>query len=117
MADLSAASWTVTVTERWIQDKKRYSRGTLAIAGTDDYVAGGVPLADKSKFGFVRQMDSLSLMAQSGGTTAYLALYDPTNHKVLFYEEEAAAAGGPLLEADGAEVIGPRTYHYVASGW
>jgi hypothetical protein len=117
MAALTAASWTVTLTERWMEGPKRYSRGTIALAGTDTYPTAGVPLPTKDKFGMVRQLDDLRFIGQSTGTTQYLTNYDPTNNKMLFYEEEAAAAGGPLLECDTAEVPGARTYHFVAVGW
>lgn len=120
MAALTAASWTLTNTDRALVAtlKKRVTYGTLVLAGVDTYPTGGIPLPAKEKFGMVRQMDDLRLIAQdTNATTQYLTNFDKTNHKLQVFEEEAAAAGGPLLEADVAEVPGPRTYRFVATGW
>lgn len=117
MASLTAASWTTSVTERWREGNKKYARGTLLLAGTDTYPTGGVPMPANGAFGFDRQTNDVRLIGQSGGTTQYLTNYDPTNRKMLFYEEESVAAGGPLLECDTAEVPGARTYHFIAVGW
>jgi hypothetical protein len=119
MAALTAASWTVVVTNRKLNanSRERVTEGTLALAGTDTYPTGGVPLPDKGKFGMVRELANLDLFGQAAATTQYLTKYDKTNYKMQFYEEEAAAAGGPLLEADTAEVPGARTYFFVATGW
>ena len=120
MAALTAASWSLTVSEKRISGGKRHVYGTLALAGTDTYPDGGVPLPTKDKFGFVRQIDTLHLFgvdATAGTTSDYMTRYDKTNHKLFLYEEEAVAAGGPLLECDTAEVPGARTYNFHAIGW
>ena len=62
-------------------------------------------------------MASLELHGLNGLTTDYMTRYDPDNNKLLLYEEEATAAGGPLLEADTAEAPAARTYSFVATGW
>jgi hypothetical protein len=118
MAALTAASWTVVVQSQSIEGKRKRVVGTLALAGTDTYPTGGVPLPTKDKFGFKRLIDAVEILGHNAGaTTSYVFMYDPTNYKLQIYEEEAAAAGGPLLECDGAEVPGPRTFNFVARGW
>ena len=120
MAALTAASWTIVITDRKIEGARRTTYGTLAIPGTDTYPNDGIPLPDKGKFGFVRQFDGIVFFGVSpaAGTVAeYFTRYDKTNHKMFLYEEEAAAAGGPLLEADTGEVPGARTWDFVAWGW
>ena len=119
MAALTAASWTVTVTKRTLNanSRERKTHGTIVLAGTDTYPTAGIPLPAKGLFGMVRELDQLTLVGQAGGTTQYLTNYDKSTNKLLVYEEEAAAAGGPLLEADTAEVPGPRTWQFVATGW
>jgi hypothetical protein len=107
---------TCTVTERWMEGPKRYSRGTLLTNNTT-YAGGGLDLPAKEQFGFARQMDTLVLMGDDAGTaTAYVTSWDKSAHKLQFFEEEAAAAGGPLLEK-GAVALGNLTYQYIASGW
>lgn len=117
MPALTASDVTITVTERWREGPKRHSRGTLAIAGTNTYPTGGIPLAAKDKFGMVRSLDVLDITGSAGNATEYVYGYDKTNYKLQLYEEEAAAAGGPLLEADTSEVPGARTLFYHAIGW
>jgi len=120
MAALTAASWTLTITERFVRGVKKITHGTLALPGTDTYPNDGIPLPTKDKFGFIRQMDSLILFGvdpTAGTVSEYHTRYDKTNHKLFLYEEEAAAAGGPLLECDTAEVPGARTWNFVAEGW
>lgn len=46
----------------------------------------------------------------------YPSRYDKTNHKLFLFEEEASAAGGPMLECDTGEVPGPRTWGFYAIG-
>ena len=120
MAALTAASWTLTITKRWREGTVKKVIGTLALAGTDTYPDNGIPLPTKDKFGFVREMNSLVIFGVSptqGTVSDYVYKYDKTNHKLFCYEEEAAAAGGPLLECDTAEVPGARTLDFEATGW
>jgi len=117
MAALDSADVTIVVQDRWIADAKRHVRGTLAIAGVDTYPTGGIPLPVNSAFGFYRQMDVLQVTGSGGNTTEYVYGYDRVNRKLQLFEEEAAAAGGPLLEADTSEVPGARTVNFYAIGW
>lgn len=120
MTALTAASWTVTITRQSIGSKIRTIWGTLLLAGTDTYPNGGVPLPAIGNLGFVRDMEGIVMYGvdPTTGTVAdYMTKYDATNHKLFFYEEEATAAGGPLLEADTSEVPGARTYNFIAWGW
>jgi hypothetical protein len=120
MTALTAASWTVTITESWIAQKKRWVQGTLLLAGTDTYPDNGIPMPAIGVLGFVRNLDGITLFgvdAAAGTVADYMPRYDKVNHKLFLFEEEATAAGGPLLEADTSEVPGARTYNYLAWGW
>lgn len=120
MAALTAASWTVTLVESCILGYRRKNTLQLALAGTDTYPDNGVPLPTVAQLGFVRNVSDLHVYGvdQTAGTVAdYAYRYNKANHKLMFYEEEAAAAGGPLLECDTAEVPGPRTLEITAWGW
>jgi hypothetical protein len=120
MAALTAASWTVTILTRSIKGGKRQITGTLLLAGADTYPDNGIPLPTIDKLGFKRQLDSLLIFGvdpTAGTVSDYVYRWDKTNHKLFLYEEEATAAGGPLLECDTAEVPGPRTLNFAAEGW
>jgi len=132
MGALVATDITVTVTERWRSGRKHYSRGTLAISGASDetYPNGGIPLPAIGAFGMYQYLDALVFFgvdATTGTVADYLARWDKANHKLFLFEEEGAAAGGPLLECDTSEVpglstgasggVGPRTYNFLAVGW
>ena len=116
MAALTAASWTLATTKRWRSGggKIREVTGTLVLAGTDTYPDNGIPLPAKAQFGVSTVLDfEITGVDPTAGTVAdYLPVYDRTNHKLFLYEEEATAAGGPLLECDTAEVPGARTYDF-----
>lgn len=116
MAALTAASWTLALTKRWRGGggKVRHVTGTLVLAGTDTYPDGGIPLPVKAQFGVgtVLSFDVTGVDPTAGTVADYMARYDAANHKLFLYEEEAAAAGGPLLECDTAEVPGARTYAF-----
>lgn len=120
MGALAKTDLTVVVTEKWINGRKKHVRGTLAIAGTNTYPDGGIPMPDLEKFGFVRQLDVFAVFgvnATAGTVADYMVRYDKANHKLLMFEEEGTAAGGPLLECDTSEVPGARTYNFEAIGW
>lgn len=127
MAALDAADVTVVVEQRWISGVKRHSVGTLTIAGTDTYPTGGIPLgttlqAGAKKFGMDRQLDVLEVVGSgdadtAANTTEYVYGYNQGAGTLVLYEEEATAAGGPLLEADTSEVPGARTVRFYAIGW
>lgn len=120
MAALDADSWTVTITRQSIGSKVRTIWGTLLLAGTDTYPNGGIPLPPIGDFGFVRDMEGIVIYgvdATAGTIADYVSKYESVNHKLFLFEEEATAAGGPLLEADTSEVPGARTYNFIAWGW
>lgn len=116
MAALTAASWTVVITEQFIHQKERTVRGTLALAGTDTYPTGGIPLPALGLLGLYRNISKLTVSPLSA-TVHYPAVYDKVNHKLQLFEEEDTAAGGALLECDTSEVPGARTWNYEAVGW
>jgi len=118
MAAFASTDITVVVTERRVIETIKEVVGTIAFGnGALTYATGGVPLPAIGAFGFVRNISDLNISGINGLTTDYLARYDKTNHKILLYEEEAAAAGGPLLECDGSEAPAARTYNFRATGW
>lgn len=117
MPALTAADVTITITKQWIAGPSKFVIGTLAIAGTNTYPTAGIPLPAVGNFAFKRNIDSLMITGVNGLTTDYLARYNKSAHKLMLFEEEAVAAGGPLLEADTAEVPGARTYDFLAIGW
>ena len=118
MPALAASDVTVTVTEQWIEGIKRHTRGTLAFGdGALTYSTGGVPLPSFTAFGMTRSLDTLNVFGVNERTTDYHVQFGPANRTLLMYEEEAAAAGGPLLECDTAEAPAVRTYGFHAIGW
>ena len=118
MAALASSDVTVTITQRWREGKKRKTRGTLAFGdGSKTYPTAGVPLPAIASFGMQRQLDSLVIFGVNERTSDYVLRYGPANRTLLMYEEEAVAAGGPLLECDTSEAPAARTYSFEASGW
>lgn len=115
-ADLTATSWTVVITSRVKMGQRWVVTGTMALADTNEYPTGGIPMPAKGLFGFEHVMDAFVIFGNNAKTTDYLYRYDKANHKLFVYEEEGTAAGGPLLEADNAEVPGARTLDFVAIG-
>jgi len=120
MGALVASDITITILQQWISRGKRFVVGTLQIAATNTYTDNGITLPVIAKFGMWRQLDVLDIFGvdPTRGTVAdYHDRYDKTNHKLFLFEEEAAAAGGPLLECDTAEAPGLRIYDFLAVGW
>ena len=119
MAALTAASWTLTISSKWRVGRVKYVSGTLLLPGTDTYPDNGIPLPAKENFGMTAEViafDCFGVDPTAGTVSEYPTSYDKTNHKLFLYEEEATAAGGPLLECDTAEVPGARTYNFVMCG-
>lgn len=120
MPALTAADVTVTVDRRDIarQGRMRESYGTLTFGdGALTYPTGGIPLPEIGKFGFKRRLQALQVLGVNERTTDYQVRYGPASRTLLLYEEEAAAAGGPLLECDVSEAPLARTYSFVARGF
>jgi hypothetical protein len=129
MAELAAEDLTIVVTDRSIagSPKKRHNHGTMAIAGTDDYTAGGLPVAltavsAAKRFGMDRQLDYVSFYGDvadgdpgTASVTSFQYSYNPLTEKIVLYQ--AAADGDAFDEADGSTVVGPRTVHWYAIGW
>src|SRR5258705_12800807 len=88
MAALTASDLTIVVTERWIENKKRVSRGTITMPATLTYTVGGIPLNGPTaaltppavkRLGMDRQLDVLIINGDNVGPvlgTATLASYD-----------------------------------------
>lgn len=121
MAALTAASFTLAFAPKydmWIEGGVKNVRGTIAFGnGVDTYVTTGIPMPAIGAFGFKTTMRTFEIFGIGGNTSDYLIRYNPATHRLLLYEEEAAAAGGPLLEADAAEAPAARTYTFLAQGW
>src|SRR3990172_2290884 len=101
MAAIAAANVTVAITKRWINGGVMHVLGTITFGdGALTYSTAGIPLPALTKFGFRDAIHMLSIFGVNERTTEYLVRYGPALHTLLLYEEEAAAAGGPLLEAD-----------------
>jgi|SRR5690349_13667418 len=129
MAELAATDLTIDVTEVVIAavPKKRISRGTMVIAGTNDYTAGGLPVATATvsaakRFGMDRQLDNVEFYGDvadldpgTASTTSFLYKYNPSTGKIVLYQ--AAGDGDAFDEADGSTVVGPRTLRWEAIGW
>jgi hypothetical protein len=117
---LSATDLTVTVTERTIQCKLRMCGGTIAIAGTNTYPTGGVPLPTYPSFGMVRNLDQLIITGQDGALTdGSVWSFDKANNKLqcLAQTPPSASANIKLVELVNTDVPGPRTLRFVAQGW
>ena len=117
MAAFIASDVTVAVVDRKVIGTKHMVVGTMAFGGGPTYPTGGIPLPAIASFGMIRNIDDLNISGLNGLTTDYMTRYDKTNHKLSLFEEEAAAAGGPLLECDTGEAPPARTYNFVAWGW
>lgn len=118
MPALAASDLTVTVLDQNIVGRKRHIRGTLTFGdGALTYPTGGIPLPGFAAFGFIRNLETLEIYGVNERTTDYMTRYGPTNNTLLLYDEEAVAAGGPLLEALTSEAPAARTYHFRATGW
>ena len=117
MAALAAASWTVVITNRAIQNRQRVIQGTMEIPGTDTYPTGGIPLPTIDKFGMVRNLDSLILMGHDSLTTGFASSWDKTNHKLQLYGDAASGADDSLPQVPNTDVPGPRTWRFEAKGW
>lgn len=117
MAALTAASWTVVITETQIHHKERVTRGTIEIPAVDTYPTGGIPLPTAAQFGMYRNLTELKLAGQDSLTDGYAVSFDKENHKLQLYGDAATGADGALLEAPVTDVPGPRVWRFEASGW
>ena len=117
MAALVAADVTVAITDQWVAGGRKHVLGTITFGdGAKTYPTAGIPLPAIGVFGFPTACLMLSVFGVNELTTDYQVRYGPANHTLLLYEEEAVAAGGPLLEADTSEAPAARTYSFFAIG-
>jgi hypothetical protein len=109
---------SATVTERWMEGPKRYSRGEISTNNTT-YAAGGLALPAKESFGFVRSIDTLQILGDdAANATAYVYSWDKSAGKLMFYvSHDTAGATALPLDEEGADATGTRTLTYIASGW
>jgi len=113
-----ATDITVVVQEQSIVGKKKLNRVNITFGDAAlTYPTGGIPMPGFAAFGMIRNLEDIVITGVNGLTTDYMTKYDRVNNKLQLFEEEAAAAGGPLLEADAAEAPAARTYFAQAIGW
>ncbi len=121
MGALTAAAFAVTLAERWIEGKKRHTRGTLTLTGgSDTYPTGGIPLPTLDKFGFIQRIDTLVVFGKLGSDTVnYAPTYDKVNHKLQLYSshDTAGATTLPMDEQDTSEAPGTKSWYFEATGW
>lgn len=118
MAAFVASDVTLTITSTIMIASRRFVIGTLTFGdGSLTYPTAGIPLPAIGSFGFKVACLALIVFGVNARTTEYLAQYNPAAHKLQLFEEEAAAAGGPLLEADTSEAPAARTYSFLAIGY
>src|SRR5437899_716698 len=97
MASLTASDWTITVQRKYMYGGRRCTSGTLALAGTNTYPTGGVPMPDKSLFGMYRELVNFRLDGVAGGsTTNWVERWDKTNAKLQFYVSHDTAGATTL---------------------
>lgn len=127
MASIDGDDLVVTVTERWIEGVKRYSRGTIDVVGTGTYTTGGVTLVGVSpaipavkRFGMDRQLDELRIIGAqtdsdpgSSSTTNFAWGYNPTLKTLVAYVSDDTDRD----DEAGAVAVGPIRLLFVASGW
>lgn len=117
MAAFVAGDVVVVVTRQTRTGRLKKHQGTMTLGGGPTYNTAGIPLPPIGAFGFVMFMDNLQIVGNNAQTSDYLYRYNKAAHKLLCYEEEAAAAGGPLLECDTAEAPAARILDWTADGW
>ena len=131
MAAITASDLTIVVTERWIEGKKRYSRGTITMPGTLTYTTGGIPLngptaaltpAAQKRLGLDRQLDVFVINGDyttptmgTDSTTGFDYKLGVTKSLALY--ETGAATTSALKEAPATTVPGRRTLKFYAVGW
>jgi hypothetical protein len=122
MPALAATDVTVTIPAAYGMridgSGRRHVAGTLTFGnGALTYPTAGVPLPAVGAFGMRVTMQQLHIYGNNARTVDYMPRYNKAAHKLLLYEEEATAAGGPLLECDIAEAPAAVTYDFEAVGW
>lgn len=117
MAAWTAASWTVVLGERRIENGKRFVRATLSIAaGTDTYPASGIPLPTYSSLGMKRNLDYILLIEPVAGN-GFVYKYDVSAHTLwAYYGDYSEATDGALVEVATSDSTEP-TIEIVAVGW
>jgi hypothetical protein len=118
MAAIAAANIAVAVTRQIRMGTLKKHYGTITFGdGSLTYSTAGLPLPAIGSFGFVSFIESLKIFGNNALTSDYSYKYNKSAHKLLCYEEEAAAAGGPLLECDTGEAPAARVLNWEAEGW
>lgn len=114
----------VTILNKWTEGTIRHVIGTVTMDSS--YVTAGNGTLQNIKLlnqlGFVREIHSFQVTGSAGGadTEAYVYGLNPASTyamRVLVYEEEGAAAGGPLLEAPTGALVPNPVATFYATGW
>ena len=108
MTALASTDVTVAipVQERDIapESPKLQSMATLTFGdGSLTYPSGGVPLPDKSQFGFKRAIE-IGLIEQASANAGEHR-YDRTNHKIRIFEAGTELTGGAAPAARSIKVL------------
>ena len=122
MPALVAANVTITIPvayARRIDDSgRRRVFGTLAFGdGALTYPTGGIPMPAIGNFDMRVVMQQLNIIGNNATTNEYVPMWNKTTNKLVLYDEEVVAAGGPLLEALSSEAPTARLYDFEAVGW
>ena len=121
MPALAAANVTVAVPAKYARFKESgrlHVYGTIAFGdGALTYPTAGIPLPAIGQFGMKVRLEALDFYGVNERTTDYMLRYNKAAHKLQLFDEEAVAAGGPLLEALTSEAPPARTYDFHAMGW
>jgi len=116
MAALTATDWTVTVQSDRIQAKTRMVYATIALPTTGTYPSAGVPVPTYDKFGFKRNLESLSIHGGGvTGNTGQRFMYDQANGTIRIF---VATTGNELATTvSGAGTTAAEVLYVMARGW
>lgn len=73
---------TVTVKERWQNQRKRHSLCTISWATGKTYPSGGIPIGAVGRYGMQRTIDQIRVYDQSNGGLGAAFTFDKTNQKI-----------------------------------
>lgn len=121
MADLTVASWTVTVEKKTIRGKQKDHRVKLVVGdGTDTYPTGGIPMPVAGTLGFVRFIDHVQIIDASDADGLMYKI-DQANNKLRIWNptnqtgSTGFRAGNELVGTTDA--VGTATIYVNAVGW
>lgn len=123
MTAITATEFTTTVSERWIEGKKRHSRCTLTLGTGGNEYGSGIPLPTGTTFGMTRNLDYIEFYSNSHAD-GYVWKYNATGQTLRGYQtasqiltatQDGAAAA--LIELATGTTLTTRTWYCIAVGW